>query len=302
MKKPLVYQQPLKNGCRLTLGTVQILSLAAAIIVLGILGCEDERKAPVVPGVPVYSSTLTLLNNVFSNGDTLSATFTLRDTLTKARLFITGILEPDSGLVLMDALNEEVRILDSIIVRLSARILELELIPDSVRTPEQNSELDSLRTVKLNREEEKGKRLARIDSLDTRLDDRFKVGIALDNEIVFVYPRAIYLDSAAVPNHLSGGDRVLWGQGFFLGKPDPSGWRGKTMVLNMERFWVADETYHPLTKPPRPSDPDGLPELEPKEWISRLTPGSHTLKIFFGSVGTQTRLTVSLYVVYKSVG
>ncbi|MFN3821581.1 MAG: hypothetical protein ACK4OO_04545, partial [bacterium] len=123
-----------------------------------------------------------------------------------------------------------------------------------------------------------------------------------DSDTVFVYPRAIYLDATAVPNHLSVGERVLWGQGFFLAEPDPSGWRGKTMVLNLTRFWVADETYYPLNKPSRPSDPDRLPELEPKEWLARLTPGRHTLKIFFGSVGTQTRLTVNLYGVYKSAG
>lgn len=272
------------------------------VIMVLMWGCEDDRKAPTVPGVPTYSQTLTIINERPSNGDTLMVSFQLRDSVTSAYLYITGTLLPEAGLSLMDSLKEKVRVLDSIIVRLSARILDLELIPDTLRTPEQNRELDSLRGVRGAKEAEKAGHNARIDSLDTRLDDRFKVGIGLDNDGVFLHPRAIFLDSSAVPSHLRSGERVVWGQGFFLPDPDASGWRGKTMRLNLARFWVADETYHPPAKPSRPSDPDALPELYPQEWISRLNPGPHSLKIFFGSPGTQTRLTVSLYLVYRTTG
>ncbi len=273
------------------------------------IGCSDEREAPVTPGIPTYSETKTLANEVSIAGDTLSLSFTLRDTVENARLYITGYIKPDNTLNYLYQIEAEIDSINTKILGLSAQIIGLDTI--SLRTPEQQRQLDSLRQVKMNEEAVKSYKIALADSLDTRLDDRFKVAIGLDTAPKYFYPRAIYLDSNTLPpdtnlvsRYLNPGEVAIWGQGFYLPKPDTSGWIGKTMQLNLGRFWIADETYRARSKPARPSNPDTLPELFPiTDWLNRLTPNTtHTLHITFAAPATTAKITVSLYLVYKTTG
>jgi hypothetical protein len=185
-------------------------------------------------------------------------------------------------------------------LNLEGQILNIDLKP--TKTHEDSVAMDSLRVLKTATEGEQSTRVDRQDSLDTRLDDRFKVSIWLDNDVVEMYPRAIFLDSAAVPGQLAGGETMVWGQNCFTAPAlDTTGLRGRRMTLNLNQIMIADATYRHRTKPSRPANPDQLPELYPiNDWLTRLNPGTHRLHIRFGAPGTDTQTSASLYVIYKN--
>jgi len=299
-----------KCALRSKLKLFALYTLHFALSTLIILpGCSDDRKTPTTPGIPTYSATITLLDGVSIAGDTLSRTFTLRDSVVDARLYITGFLKPDAALNQFNGLSSEVDSLDNLLLGLSAQIIGLDTI--SARTPEQQARLDSLRGVLAAEEVVKAGREAWLDSLDTRLDDRFKAAVRLDNDLEFYYPRATFFDSNTMPpdttlvhRYLNPGETAVWGQGFWTPEPDTSGWIGKTMRLALSRFWIADDTYRAPAKPSRPANPDALPELYPiTDWLGRLTPNTpHTLHIIFAAPGATAKVTASLYVVYKTTG
>jgi len=278
-----------------------LLSLAA--IALYFAGCSDDRKVPLVPGTPSYSETIVLLDSVVANGALLSPSFRPRGQVVDARLYITGLLKADAGLILYNDLNADSDSLNQIILRLSGAILDIELKPDSLKTREDSLALDSLRALRGVNEGLKAGLQPVIDSLDTRLDDRYSVKVRLDNDATDLMPRAIILTDASVPAQLNAGETAVWGQGYYNAEPNAYGVIGKTMRLSLSRFWVADQTFIPSGKPSRPTNPDGLPELFPiTDWLGRLTPGTdHRLHIRFGQPATDTRLTVTLYLVYQTI-
>jgi len=265
-------------------------------------GCSDDRKAPLQTNDPVYSSTLTLLENRPASGAELTATFTLEDTLADGRLHLNAMLWPDAGL------NDYVRYgaeLDSIserLLTLEGQILNLSLKAN--KTHQDSVAIDSLNALKVSTTNDESVRTSIRDSLDTRLDNRYKISIWLDNDVVELYPRAIFLDSAATHGQLGGNETVVWGQNFFTASElDSTGRRGRRMTLDIRRFFTADPSYRHATKPTRPVNPDGLPELYPiTDWLGRLTPGSHTLHVRFGEAGVRSEVSVNLYVVYKHAG
>jgi len=275
-----------------------VLLLAGAALMTG---CTDDRTAPTQTNDPVYSQTIELFSKRPAAGADVSAAFTVRDSVVDARLLVSGFIRPDGGMAMFLRLGDELDSLTDRINGLDALIIPLDLKAN--KTAADSAALDSLSLLKTTSIEQVQMREETRDSLDTRLDGRFKVSIWLDGDVTELYPRAIYLDSAAVPTHLHTGEEVVWGQGFYLAQADTGGVHGKTMRLDLKRMMVADATYRHPSKPGRPANPDLLPELFPvTDWLSRLTPGSHTLHVRFGEAGTETQVSASLYFVYKRAG
>ncbi len=278
---------------------------AGALFGLSLLtSCTDNRKAPTETSPPAYTSTKVLLNRQAAAGQSLTANFSLRDSVTAGQIMISGWLRPDAGLTLFTDIGKQLDSLASRILQLDGAKLNIEIQP--VKTHADSVSMDSLQVLINASNNEVAIRNTRRDSLDTWLDDRFKVSIMLDGDAVPLYPRAILLDSIAVPHQIPTGldTTLIWGQGFYTAPPsDTLGTRGRTMRLDLNRFLIADVGYHNPTKPARPADSNTLPELFPiTDWLRRLTPGNHSLHIRFGAAGTTSEVEVVLYVIYKTAG
>lgn len=263
-------------------------------------GCADDRKAPLQTNDPVYTETIELFNRAPVAGTELTKTFTLSDTITDGRLYINGFLYPDAALNEYTALNTELDSIAQRLLDLQGQILNLSLKQN--KTAADSAAIDSLILLKTATLNEESSRNALVDSLDSRLDNRFKVSIWLDGDVVELYPRAIFLDSTN-SDHVTGDTVLVWGQNFFTAPviDIATGLRGRRMTLDLDRFYVADSSYRHSGKPVRPSDPDGLPELYPvTDWLTRLTPGNHTLHVRYGEAGANSEVSVNLYVIYKN--
>ncbi len=278
--------------------------MSALLILTALVGCSDDRKAPLQTNDPVYSSTIELFDHKAASGAELTKTFTLDDTITDGRLHINAFLWPDAALNTYTRIGTELDSIRQRLVDLEGQLLYLSL--KQIKTHADSVAMDSLSVLKTATTAEEASRNVVHDSLDTRLDDRFKVSIWLDGDSVEMYPRAIFLDSAAVPGQIGGDTTVIWGQNFFTAPSlDSSGQRGRRMTLDLKRFFTADPSYRHSGKPARPAitTPDALPELYPiTDWLSRLTPGRHTLHLRFGEAGVRSEVSVNLYVVYKNAG
>jgi hypothetical protein len=291
----------MNNKQLLKRGSFWALILPLLTLVVLNAGCTDEREMPAQPEQPGYTETITLFNRTGATGQDMSATFRLRDNAVSARLFVTGFLRADADLNQYEQYGSEVTTLRATNDLLDAQIIRLELqdnlsVADSLL-------LDSLRTQKDANLDTVDVRTAAIDSLDTYLDDRFKMAVKMPEDTVWYYPNAVFIDSAAAP-YLGSGSAV-WGQGFYLAPIDSaSGWRGKTLTLDLTRFWVADggwdvggPYFHP-TKPPRGSSYTNQYPVD--GWLGRMTFGSHIIQFRFAAPGTTAQLTASLYVVYNT--
>ncbi|NQU04930.1 MAG: hypothetical protein HQ568_02475 [Calditrichaeota bacterium] len=97
---------------------------------------------------------------------------------------------------------------------------------------------------------------------------------------------------------------MVWGQGVFLApEPDnPALDRGISFRFDLDEFWVADSGWtigRPFLHETRPEWGSAYSNQYPvRYYLSEMTEGSHTLHFRFGSEGTDTKLTVTLYVVY----
>lgn len=280
-------------------------------LVFVIAACTDERTRPTQPVQPTYIETKVLADRVVSNGDEITASFTLRDEITGGNLYLYSFLRPDNDMVTMDELTAEIdrynALIDSVSVVIFARWVAGTL-----------TEVDSLAMEALKSEysDEIHQRSVTLDSLDTWLDDRFKLSIWLDDDTVSIYPMAVMLDQATVvedgtPLAYLGDSTIVWGQGNFLAEPDTLGWHGRRTTLDLADFWIADRSWtHPekpsreefLIEPARYPDRYTRFELLPvRNWLERLTPSTtHTLHVRFGGAGTETEVSAILYVVYNT--
>jgi len=290
-----------------------------------LVGCTDNRKMPTQMDDPAYTHTFVLLDNASASGVENTATFSVRDTITDGRLLISGFFISDSGtklgttitrlwsdpnLAFYRDLTAQLAQFDQELLVLQGAILNIQI--KATKTHQDSLDLDSLRGVASEMNGMRGTVEDVRDSLDTRLDDRFKVSFWLDGDATELYPRALHLNSDSAPGQLVGNETAVWGQGFFLAKSDTvwnvakTAWKvqgGKTFKLDVKRFLVADATYHHPLKPARPTNLDTLPELFPiTDWLTRLTPSSHTLHFRFSSVGTVSHISANLYVVYQTAG
>ena len=276
-------------------------TVALLTILTGLTGCIDDRKAPLQTNDPSYEATIPIFDRKAASGAELSGGFTLGDTITDARLIINAFLWPDAELNAYTRVGTELDSISQRLLSLEGGILNLSL--KAVKTHADTVAIDSLTALKASTLVEETVRQFTRDTLDTKLDNRFKVSIWLDNDVVELYPRAIFLDSSSAGSWL-GGETVVWGQNFFTAPAlDTSGMRGRRMTLSLKRFFTADPSYRHSQKPARPSDPDALPELYPiSDWLTRLTPGNHTLHVRFGEAGVRSEVSVNLYVIYKHAG
>jgi hypothetical protein len=90
--------------------------LLAIGLSLLIIGCADERTPPVAVNAPANTETIVLWQNAVSDGDTVSAQFTVRDTLAPitrvgldapARLFLWAFIEPNSDVLWREAIMDD---------------------------------------------------------------------------------------------------------------------------------------------------------------------------------------------------
>ena len=289
------------QSARRTLSQALILPLLALVILVA--GCTDEREMPAQPEQPGYTETKTLLDRVNAVGQDLNATFRLRDNAVSARLYLTGFLKADGDLNLFEQFSTEIVGLRADNDQLDAQIITLQL-KDTLSAAD-SLLLDSLIIQKHANLDTITVRTAAVDSLDTYLDDRFKLAVKMPEDSVWYYPGAVFIDSNAA-SYLDTAS-VVWGQGFYLAPIDSSsGWRGRTMTLDLARFWVADGgwdiggPYHHPTKPARGTT---YTDMYPVTgWLDRMATGNHGLQVRFAAPGTTAELTVTLYVVYNTEG
>ncbi len=296
----------MKNNTKLS-----VFLLAGLAFALVMAACTDERTPPPVSPDQRYTETIILLENTPAAGEDLRGDFWLRDSLSDCQLNLTFFFHPDDDLIWLERLGNEVdsltEITDSLNILITNYLLEGDTL-SAVREAELKA-ADSLLITE---------RRVLSDSLDTFLDDRFKVSIWLDSDTLGLYPSGVFLDSTTLRNDATlypdtstltylGDSMVVWGQGIYLTPHDSiSGWRGMTMRLDLTEFWVADAGFDvgdPYIHPIKPVRGDPLSNQYPvRDWIDRLTPGDHTLHIRFAEPGMETQVTVTLIVVYKSAG
>jgi hypothetical protein len=316
--------------------------LSALALTVFMAACTDDRQPPVAPEENSYNETKTLFSQVSVSGQDISRSFTLRDSIVNGRLYITCELMPDSDLANHDNYAMDIDTLSDTNADLDVLIINLEL--QAILTHEDSLLLVNLRTLKQTNLDSIAYFAALIDSLDTYLDDRFSVSVWLDSDTVEYYPQAIFLSSAAEP--YLGAETTVWGQGFFLMPPSPEdsivfytdtlwyagdsliadpavadtfevynaaikeiirrGYRGKTLTLDLNEFWVADafDISGPYYHPAKPERATRYTDQYPvRDWIGRLNNGSqHTLYVRFGGAGLDCRVTASFYVTYSSEG
>lgn len=304
--------------CRIGLAGV---ALAFAFIT----GCSNDRTIPTASSEPAYTNTYVLINDQPAAGVELDGTFNVRDSVTNARLQITCMFTAETGTKVGAVITPtwtdpvmhnyfqrkaDLAAVDADILALDAAITDIKIMRNP--THADTLRMDSLETVKGSKLETKEVFQNKLDSLDTRLDDRFKLAIRLDADAGVQYPYAVILDPSVSGSWLAAGDTTVWGQGFYLApldtvwNSDRSAYNihgGKTFKLSLQNFLVADQTYRPPVKPARPAAISDLPELLPMNtWLARLTPGSHTLHFKFATTGTVSSVTATIHVVYATEG
>ena len=279
----------------------------AAILLFS--ACEDQRELPVTPPAESYTETITLLDTLTANGQDMPAVFDLLAEVEDGFITIACFLKPDTALTEFENVQDEIAALEDEIEAIDIEIINIEL-KDTLTVA------DSLLLVSLHtRQTDAAAAIivdeVKLDSLDTWLDDRFKLSLWMDADTVEFYPRAVFLDSSSLGEDSLAmkyldDQVVVWGQGFYLAPFDSvSKWRGKTMRLDVKEFWVADGgwdiggKYIHDAKPARSTSyTDQYPI---RNVITRLTPGpSHTLHFRFGNENVTAKVTASLYVVYKT--
>ncbi|MDP8238118.1 MAG: hypothetical protein P9X24_03425 [Candidatus Hatepunaea meridiana] len=292
--------------------TVFYLMLVVLIAISLILSaCDEDRVLPVEPDASSHTETIMLLDDVPANGQDLRATFELLGDVVDGFITIACFMTPDpvnagwnADLEWFERMSVEMDSIDSDNQEVDVAIINIEL--QGVLTPEDSLKLDSLRNVKTDNLAEIGIREFRRDSLDTWLDDRFKLSIWMNNDTTEFYPNAVYLDSNAY-DYL-GDQTSVWGQGFYLAPPElydltdtTSFRRGKTVRLDLEEFWIADGgwdiggPYFHDTKPTRGTQYTNQYPI--RDLATRLDGALH---FRFGEANTNTRVTASLYVVYST--
>ncbi len=292
---------------KLTIGLMAVSLLMAALV---FTACEDERELPVAPPADIYAETIVLVEDATANGQDLRGTFTLLDEVMDGFITVACFLQPDGALDYYEEVGGELDVLRTEIEDIDIEIINLELL--EILTHEDSLRLDSLQTAKAEKEVAVGINEALRDSLDSWLDDRFKLSVWMDSDTVEYYPGAIFLDSTSLgadgnPMTYLGDQAVVWGQGFYQAPFDStSGWRGRTVQLDIGEFWVADGgwdlaegAYHHPAKPERAARYTNQYPI--RDFLERMAPGgTHTIHFRFGAAGLTTKVTASLYVVYRT--
>lgn len=273
-------------------------------VMLSIISCSDERTEPTKPEADSYTETQFLADRVQSNGDDVTVNFTVRDEITAGKIILFCFFQSDAELDQMSALDDRIDQLKVEIDSISAVIFDRWLSGNL--TPADSIEFED---EKLIRQGQITDVEAVQDSLDTWLDGRYIYSVKLDNDIEMYTPNAVYLDSEAVP-YLAN-ETIAWGQGNYTALEGTDGWYGRRIELDLDEFWVADPTWINPVKPSRDdflvvpaAYPDRYTQYEllpVRNWLERFTPGTtHTLHFSFGSPGTVTQISASLYLIYRT--
>ena len=278
-------------------------------LVIWVAACTDERTSPVAPEQPSYNETQLILDRVSSNGQEVTGSFELRDEVMDGNLILFCFIQPDADAEMIDQLAIDIELLEAANDSISALIFDRW--SQGNLTPEDSIDLEN---IKSDYNDQIGRNRIVLDSLDTWVDDRFKISIWLDDDATPKYPLAVFLDQNTTINDTTtldylGDSTIVWGQGNYLTETDDDGWRGKRIELDLEEFWVADPTWQHPVKPERDvflQEPASYPDrytsyelLPVRDWLERMTPGvTHTLHVRVGSAGTVTEVSASLYLVY----
>ncbi|MCF7809768.1 hypothetical protein K9N50_02130 [bacterium] len=105
-------------------------------------------------------------------------------------------------------------------------------------------------------------------------------------------------------NMLEDSLSMVWGQGVFLA-PEPDDttkMRGISFRFNLDEFWAADSGWtigRPFIHGTRPERGTAYSNQYPvRRYLSKMTEGDHSLHFRFGGEATNTKIIVTLYVVY----
>ncbi|MFH1010976.1 MAG: hypothetical protein V1784_07060 [bacterium] len=248
---------------------VFVICLAA----LFVAGCADPRTVPPTVSEPAYTETITLWERVVSGGAPQSATFRVDSLLESARLTLAGFIVPDDDIAWFETL-----INDSFPAKanqITGYLVGLDTLgPDSTWSHEDSLIGVALRDSLSQAVIETTAMGERRDSLIVVVDNRFVFSLWLDVDTTARYPEAVFLDEEAT---------VVSGQSFYASPTDSSGMKGRSFQLRM-RQWNA-------------ADPANVGRYIELNWLSRLTPGSHTLRAKLTESGS--KITGTIVLVYS---
>ncbi len=311
------------KGWMMKTNTLPATLLAAGLVFCVVFSaCEDERSLPDTPDDSSYTETFSLLDSVTASGKDCIGEFTPLDNIVSGFIAVTCIFQSDADLNTYDRLGTEIDTLKAEIESITAEKDNIEE-KDTLMTHE-----DTLKVLELLFEiAEKDSAIVenelQQDILDTYLDDRFKLSVWMEGDDAEYYSHAVFLDASSRDFHDSlmsylGDEVIVWGQGIYLSPVDidtTSVWRGMTIKLDFEEYWVADGGWDigggtPFIHTGKLEDRLSLKSISYarrnnlypiRDMITRLTPGAtHKIHFRFGTESTATRLTASLYVVYEN--
>jgi len=234
-------------------------------------GCADPRTPPPTVSTPAYTQTIVLWENVVSGGTPQSATFEVGTLLESAMLTVAGFITPDDDILWYEALIGDS--FPATTNRITGYLVGLDTLgPDSTWSHEDSLVGMAIRDSLNQAVAETTAMGDRRDSLIIVVDDRFVLSLWLDADTTERYPDAVFLDEAAT---------LISGQHFYSSPTDPSsGMKGRSFQLRM-RQWNA-------------ADPANVGRYIELNWLSRLTPGTHTLRGKLTGSGSKITGTIVL--------
>jgi hypothetical protein len=252
---------------------LQFLFLIPLVALLAI-GCADPRTPPLVVESPRYTETLVLWENTVSGGTEQTANFQVDRDLESATLTVAGYIVPDDDIDWYEALINDS--LPATTDQITVYLVRL----DELGAPETWTHEDSIigmayRDSLSTAAAETTAMGVRRDSLVLLVDNRFTLSLWLDSDTIAWYPQAVYLDEQAT---------ILSGQHFYSSPTDSaSGTKGRWFQLRM-RQWNA-------------ADPSNVGQMIELNWLSRLTPGAHAIRVRV--TGSGSEITGTIVLVYS---
>lgn len=256
--------------------------LLMCLMALLVAGCADPRTPPPASSETGYTRTIILWEDAVSGEQVLNAAFQVDSDLESAILTVAGFIHPDSSIDSMEAL------VNIWLPAKANKITGYLVVMDGLGADSTWSHEDSLVGIatrdSLNQALADTTAMGELrDSLIVVVDTRFVLSVWLDEaayDSLAKYPEAVYLD-----------DTTLSGQHFYASPSDTDSvsvpgtyimTKGRSFQLRMRQWNAADA-----------SNVGRYIELN---WLSRLTPGEHTLRSRLTQEGS--RITGTIVLVY----
>ena len=255
--------------------------LLMCLMALLVAGCADPRTPPTASSESAYTRTIILWEDAVSGEQALSATFRVDSVVLESSILtLWGFIHPDSSIDSMEAL------VNIWLPAKANKITGYLVVMDGLGADSTWSHEDSLVGIatrdSLNQAIAETTAMGDLrDSLIVVVDNRFVLSVWLDEtayDSLAKYPEAVYLD-----------DTTLSGQHFYASPSDTDSvsvpgtyimTKGRSFQLRMRQWNAADS-----------SNVGRYIELN---WLSRLTPGEHTLRSRLTQEGSKITGTIVL--------